>query len=166
MAVGPRRGGTLDAIGTKPGASVEITVFCATKPGAALPVYKSTGSAGADLHALLDTDLVLEPREWSAVPTGVFIEIPPGYEGQIRPRSGLAAKHGVTVLNSPGTIDSDYRGEVKIVLINLGDDPFTIKNGDRIAQIVIAPVARAAFALKPKLSASRRGEGGFGSTGV
>ena len=110
--------------------------------------------------------ITLRPGERVSVPTGLYMEIPAGYEGQVRPRSGLAAKSGITVLNGPGTIDSDYRGEVKVLLINFGSEPFFIHNGDRIAQLVIAPVARATFALKSELSASRRGEGGFGSTGV
>ena len=142
------------------------TVFCKALPGAALPTYESHGSAGADLHAYTDQTLNLMPGEKVAVPTGLCMEIPLGFEGQVRPRSGLAVKHGITVLNSPGTIDSDYRGEVKVLLTNLGNEPFSIRNGDRIAQLVIVPVARAAFASKSELSASRRGKGGFGSTGV
>ena len=145
---------------------MEPTVFCKALPGAALPSYESKGSAGADLHAYAKQTLTLVPGETVAVPTGLCMEIPDGYEGQVRPRSGLAAKHGITVLNSPGTIDSDYRGEVKVLLTNLGNEPFSIRNGDRIAQLVIVPVARAAFASISELSASRRGEGGFGSTGV
>ncbi|MAG14169.1 MAG: dUTP diphosphatase [Spirochaetales bacterium] len=143
-----------------------LTVFCRVQPGAALPTYESEGCAGADLHANTTRSLLVNPGEQVAVPTGLFVEIPAGYEGQVRPRSGLAAKYGITVLNSPGTIDSDYRGEVKVLLINLGKEPHQICDGDRIAQLVIAPVTRATFALKSILSDSRRGEGGFGSTGI
>ena len=130
------------------------------------PEYQSLAAAGADLHAFLDSDLILKPGERAAVPTGICLEIPQGYEGQVRPRSGLALKNGIGLLNSPGTIDSDYRGEVKVILINLGQEPFTIKNGDRIAQIVFSPVIQAEFIPMDKLPGSERGDGGFGSTGV
>lgn len=136
------------------------------RPDAVLPVYSTAGAAGADLSASLDEDLVLEPGERRLVPTGLRMELPPGFEAQVRPRSGLAVRHGLTVLNSPGTIDEDYRGEVRIVLVNLGDAAFTVKNGDRIAQLVVAPVSRARFAEAERLSSSERSEGGFGSTGV
>ncbi|NDW04466.1 dUTP diphosphatase [Jiella pacifica] len=132
---------------------------------AKLPSYASEGAAGADLSAALVAPLTLEPGERALVPTGLAVELPDGFEMQIRPRSGLAARQGVTVLNSPGTIDSDYRGEVKVLLINLGAEPVMISHGDRIAQVVIAPVTRAAFTLAEALSGSVRGEGGFGSTG-
>ena len=129
-----------------------------------IPSYSSAFASGADLKADLDKDVLLHPGERVLVPTGIYLDIPAGYEAQVRPRSGLAANHGITVLNSPGTIDSDYRGEIKIILINLGKETFTIKNGSRIAQIVFSPVIQAEF--KPgDLSISRRGEGGFGSTG-
>ena len=128
------------------------------------PTYATSGSAGADLRACVDRPVVIAPGERSAVPTGVWLEIPPGYEGQVRPRSGLAARHGITVLNAPGTIDSDYRGEVRVIMINLSDEPYTVRPGDRIAQLVIASVQQATF-MPAELTESDRGEGGFGSTG-
>jgi dUTP pyrophosphatase len=129
------------------------------------PGYQSEGSAGADLRAALEAALVLEPGQRAVVPTGLRLQIPAGYEAQVRPRSGLALEHGLTVLNSPGTIDADYRGELKVILVNLGQEPFTVKPGDRIAQIVFAAVVRAEFEPRPQLADSVRGEGGFGSTG-
>lgn len=134
--------------------------------GLPLPAYATAGAAGADLHAAVSEPLELAPGERRAVPTGLVLEIPPGYEAQVRPRSGLALRHGVTVANAPGTVDSDYRGEVKVLLVNLGAEPFTVARGDRIAQLVVAPVTRAEFTESTALSGSRRGSGGFGSTGV
>jgi dUTP pyrophosphatase len=131
-----------------------------------LPAYETEGAAGADLRAAVVDDLRIEPGERHAVATGLVIEIPGGFEGQVRPRSGLAIRHGLTVVNAPGTIDSDYRGELKVLLVNLGDEPVTISRGDRIAQLVIAPVIRASFVESLELSSSPRGAGGFGSTGV
>jgi dUTP pyrophosphatase len=128
------------------------------------PRYATSGAAGADLRARLAGPLTLAPLGRAAVPTGVRLEIPNGYEGQVRPRSGLAARHGVTVLNAPGTIDSDYRGEVKVIMVNLSDTPYDIQPGDRIAQLVVAPVSQAEF-IPAELATSERGEGGFGSTG-
>jgi dUTP pyrophosphatase len=130
------------------------------------PEYSSSHAAGADLRANLSENLRIAPGERVLVPTGVRCAIPPGYEGQVRPRSGLAWKHGVTVANAPGTIDPDYRGEVKVILVNLGDDDFVIRRGDRIAQLVIAPTVTAEFEYEDELSESTRGGGGFGSTGV
>ncbi len=130
-----------------------------------LPAYQTAFAAGMDLHADLDSDLSLLSLERAAVPTGLAIELPPGYEGQVRPRSGLALKHGVTCLNTPGTIDADYRGEVKVILINLSPSPVTLKRGDRIAQLVIASVARATLVEAEVLTGTARGAGGFGSTG-
>jgi dUTP pyrophosphatase len=130
------------------------------------PEYSSSHAAGADLRANLSENLRIAPGERVLVPTGVRCAIPPGYEGQVRPRSGLAWKHGVTVANAPGTIDPDYRGEVKVILVNLGDDDFVIRRGDRIAQLVIAPTVTAEFEYQEELSESTRGGGGFGSTGV
>ncbi len=130
------------------------------------PQYTSAHASGADISALLDDPLTLDPGERVLVPTGIILEIPEGYEAQVRPRSGLAIRHGISVLNSPGTIDADYRGEVKVILINLGHEPFTIQNGDRIAQIVFTPVIRAEFYHNPKLSETERGSGGFGSSGT
>jgi dUTP pyrophosphatase len=131
-----------------------------------LPAPASAGSAGADLRAAVAAELVLAPGERALVPTGLVLEIPPGWEGQVRPRSGLALRHGVTVANAPGTIDSDYRGEVGVVLVNLGAEPFTVRRGDRIAQLVIAAVARVDWEEADDLAGSARGDGGFGSTGV
>lgn len=119
-----------------------------------------------DLRAAVSDDLILQPDARLAIPTGLVLEIPEGFEGQVRPRSGLALKHGITCLNSPGTIDWDYRGEVKVILINLGTEPFTIMRGMRIAQLVIAPVARVEIIEISKLTATERGTGGFGSTGL
>ena len=134
--------------------------------GLPLPDYATAGAAGADLCAAVEDDLVLEPGERAAVPTGLVVEIPMGFEGQVRPRSGLAIRHGLTVVNAPGTIDSDYRGELKVLMVNLGSEPATIAHGERIAQLVIAPVTRAVFVESAELSPSERGGGGFGSTGV
>ena len=132
----------------------------------ALPGYHSPGAAGMDIRAFINGDLIIPPLGRAKIPTGLFLEIEKGYEGQVRPRSGLAALQGVTVLNSPGTIDSDYRGELEVILINLGDKPFTVKNSDRIAQMVISPVIRAAVKEAETLSETERGTGGFGSTGM
>jgi dUTP pyrophosphatase len=134
--------------------------------GLPLPAYATDGAAGADLCAAVESELTLEPGERVAVPTGFVLEIPNGHEGQVRPRSGIAIKSGLTVVNAPGTIDSDYRGELKVLLVNLGSEPFSIGHGDRIAQLLIAPVTRASFIETKALSHSERGEGGFGSTGV
>ena len=131
-----------------------------------LPTYMTPGAAGVDLRAALDAPVQLEVGERRLVPTGIRVAIPPGYEGQVRPRSGLAIKHGVTVLNAPGTIDSDYRGEVQVVVVNLGTEPFTMERGERIAQMVIAPVARAELLPTEMLSPTERGAEGFGHTGA
>lgn len=133
----------------------------------AMPAYETVNSAGMDLRAYLpDGELVIKPMERALVPTGLFMEIPVGYEGQVRPRSGLAIKSGITVLNSPGTIDADYRGEVKVILINLSDTDFVIKSGDRIAQLVIAKHEQPDVVEVQTLSETERGAGGFGHTGV
>ncbi len=129
------------------------------------PAPASAGSAGCDLRAAVEDDLVLPPGGRAAVPTGLVLAIPPGWEGQVRPRSGLALRHGVTLPNAPGTIDSDYRGEVQVLLVNLGDAPFTVRRGDRIAQLVLARVGRAEWEEAEDLGETERGEGGFGSTG-
>jgi len=136
--------------------------------GLALPTYETDGAAGMDVRAAVPEGepVILAPGERAMVPTGLSIAIPEGYEVQMRPRSGLAAKHGVTCLNSPGTVDSDYRGELKVILINHGTEPFTIRRGERIGQMVLAPVTRAVFELVGDLPVTRRGAGGFGSTGV
>ncbi len=135
--------------------------------GLALPAYQTAHAAGLDLLAAVPegSPLVLMPGQRALVPTGLTIALPPGYEAQVRPRSGLAAKHGVTVLNSPGTVDADYRGEIAVILINHGDAPFSIRRGERIAQMVIASVVQAEFVPVASLSATDRGSGGFGSTG-
>jgi dUTP pyrophosphatase len=131
-----------------------------------LPQYETKGSAGMDLRANLETPLTLKPLERSLVPTGLFIELPDGYEAQIRPRSGLAAKRGLTMLNSPGTIDSDYRGEIKCIVVNLSNEPQTIEPGERIAQMVIARYEQIDWLETDSLDDTERGAGGFGSTGV
>jgi dUTP pyrophosphatase len=131
-----------------------------------LPSYESEGAAGLDVRAFLDSDLNIPPMGRVKIPTGLRIEIPPGFEGQIRPRSGLAARYGLTVLNSPGTVDSDFRGEIEIILINLGENNVAVKDGDRIAQLVLAPVCRAELLETETLPSTGRGSGGFGSTGV
>lgn len=134
--------------------------------GLALPSYATEASAGADLRAAIDDELWIAPGERIAVPTGLRLAIPSGFEGQVRPRSGLALRHGVTLANAPGTIDADYRGEVKVVLVNLSNEAYRIGRGDRIAQLVVAPVARAEFARESSLDGTARGAGGFGSTGI
>jgi dUTP pyrophosphatase len=134
--------------------------------GLNLPKYATEYSAGMDLEAAIDEPLTLNPGERALVPTGLSIALPEGYEAQIRPRSGLAAKHGVTVLNSPGTIDADYRGEIKVILANLGTEPFTIERGMRIAQMVIAAYSRVNWNTVTTLDETARGTGGFGSTGT
>ena len=131
-----------------------------------LPAYETKGSAGMDLRAAIDEPIRLTPMERALVPNGIKIALPEGFEAQVRPRSGLAVKHGVTVLNTPGTVDSDYRGELKTTIINLGSEPFLINRGDRIAQLVIAPVMQAKMIEVASLDETERGEGGFGSTGV
>jgi dUTP pyrophosphatase len=133
--------------------------------GGGLPAYATPASAGVDLAAAIAGEMTLLPGERTAVPTGLAMALPEGYEAQIRPRSGLALKHGITVLNSPGTIDADYRGEIQVVLANLGGAPVTLTRGQRIAQLVVAPVTRVAFEEVEQLPASARGAAGFGSTG-
>ena len=135
--------------------------------GLPLPAAQSIGAAGLDLMAALaeNTKIVIEPGARELVPTGLILELPPGYEGQVRPRSGLALRHGVTVLNSPGTIDADYRGEVGVILVNLGTEPFEVVRGSRIAQLVVAPVSRAVLVEADAVSATARGQKGFGSSG-
>ncbi|MBR1251744.1 dUTP diphosphatase [Bradyrhizobium sp. AUGA SZCCT0169] len=135
--------------------------------GLALPAYQSADAAGLDLLAAVpaETPLILTPGKYAMVPTGLAIALPRGFEAQVRPRSGLAAKHGVTVLNTPGTVDADYRGEINVILINHGEAPFPIRRGDRIAQMVIAPVTQAQLVKVEMLSTTDRGAGGFGSTG-
>lgn len=140
-----------------------------TKVGAVdvpLPAYQTAGAAGLDLYAAIEEPVTIAWGEVVLVPTGWSLAIPPGYEGQVRPRSGLALKHAITVLNAPGTIDSDYRGEVGVLLINHGTDPFTIRRGDRIAQLVVCPVVRAELVVVEALGETGRGSGGYGSTGV
>lgn len=135
--------------------------------GLALPAYQSSHAAGLDLLAAVpeQTPVVLAPGQHAMIPTGLVIALPDGFEAQVRPRSGLAAKHGVTVLNSPGTVDADYRGEINVLLVNLGSAPFTIRRGERIAQMVVAPVTRVELVRATSLSSTERGSGGFGSTG-
>lgn len=151
------------------------TILCTrdaeADPDIPLPRYETAGAAGADVRANFPeasraTGLILAPGARALLPTGLRVEIPPGFEIQVRPRSGLAAKFGITLVNTPGTIDSDYRGPVGILMINLGDAPFTVAHGDRVAQLVVAPVVQAAFSASHKLSGTGRGGGGFGSTGL
>ena len=147
-----------------------VTIRVAPLPhfeGLALPAYETADAAGMDLRAAVPEDqpITLAPGERAMIPTGLTIALPPRHEAQVRPRSGLAAKHGVTCLNTPGTIDADYRGEVKVILINLGQEPFVVRRGERIAQMVIAPVTRAELNVVAALDETGRGAGGFGSTG-
>jgi dUTP pyrophosphatase len=130
-----------------------------------LPAYETIASAGMDLRAALSHSVVLKPLERCLIPTGLFIELPVGYEAQVRPRSGMAFKHGITVLNSPGTIDADYRGEIKVIIVNLSNDTYEIQDGERVAQMIIAQHAKAEWQLVEKLEDTARGEGGFGHTG-
>jgi len=155
---------------TSPEFVMTVTIRVAPLPhfeGLALPAYETADAAGMDLRAAVPEGepMTLKPGERAMVPTGLTIALPPRHEAQVRPRSGLAAKHGVTCLNSPGTIDADYRGEVKVILINHGQEPFVIKRGERIAQMVIAPVTRAELNVVATLDETQRGAGGFGSTG-
>ena len=145
----------------------KCTVKIQLDGSAKLPVYSSSQAAGADLCACLCSGpITIESGKWALIPTGIHIQLPVGYEAQIRPRSGLAAKFGISVLNSPGTVDSDYRGEIKVILINHGQQPFVVNNGDRIAQMVIAEHCSAEFETVLSLEETQRGEGGFGSTGI
>ncbi|MBV8223514.1 MAG: dUTP diphosphatase [Candidatus Eremiobacteraeota bacterium] len=147
---------------------MDITVEISVLPegaGLPLPEYMSADAAGCDVLAAVREDVVLAPGERALVSAGFCMALPAGYEAQVRPRSGLALKHGVTLLNAPGTIDADYRGPVSVILINHGDEPFVIRRGDRIAQLIVAPVQRARFAQRDALAATERGAGGFGSTG-
>jgi len=130
-----------------------------------LPAYESVSAAGMDLPAAVEADLVLAPGARALVPIGLAIALPEGYEAQVRPRSGLALRHGITLPNSPGTIDSDYRGEIKVIVMNLGESAYTVKRGERIAQLVVAPVSRVVWTEVDELASTRRGEGGFGHTG-
>jgi len=136
------------------------------KSSHALPGYETNHSAGMDVRANLDQPVVLKPLERALIPTGLFIELPEGYEAQIRPRSGLAAKKGITVLNSPGTVDADYRGEIKVILVNLSNENFTVENGERIAQMIVASHEHVEWMDAEELLETSRGAGGFGSTGV
>ena len=143
-----------------------MDILVMMREGALLPSYQSKGAAGADVSASLSSPITISPGERALIPTGLFLEIPEGFEVQVRPRSGLAMRHGITVLNAPGTIDSDYRGELSVLLVNLGSEDFTINPGDRIAQLVAAKVERASFLQADSLGDTDRGVGGFGSTGV
>jgi dUTP pyrophosphatase len=145
-----------------------IMVECVREPGCEdipLPAYETAHAAGMDLRAAVSETMVLQPGERAMVPTGLRIALPDGYEAQVRPRSGLAARHGISLVNSPGTIDADYRGEIRVIMINLGQEPFSIARGDRIAQMVVAPVTRCAWTAVDSLRETVRGDGGFGHTG-
>lgn len=143
-----------------------MTINIINKSKHQLPAYETLASAGMDLRANLDASTILKPLQRSLIATGLFIELPTGHEAQIRPRSGLALKHGVTVLNAPGTIDADYRGEIKVLLVNLSSENFEVKDGERIAQIIIAKHERVAWNETEALAETERGSGGFGHTGV
>jgi dUTP pyrophosphatase len=143
-----------------------LEVKIRAESGAPLPEYETRGSAGMDLKAFIDAPVTIAPGKRFLVPTGLYMELPDGYEAQIRARSGLAAKRGVTMANGVGTIDSDYRGEIKVALVNLGDEDFIIENGDRVAQMVVARYERVSWRLSDELAGTERGEGGFGHTGV
>jgi dUTP pyrophosphatase len=152
-----------DSRGPDPVVSVRRLPHGADLP---LPAYATAQSAGLDLMAAVASDVTLAPGARQLIPTGLAIALPPGFEAQVRPRSGLALKHGVTVLNSPGTIDADYRGEVQVLLVNHGAQPFVVRRGDRIAQMVVAPVTRIAWNIVERLDETERGSGGYGSTGI
>jgi len=157
-------GGRIAVAGAEP---IKVRVVrLAHANGLELPSYASSGSAGMDLRAAIEDDLIIAPGERTQIPTGLIIELPRGWEGQVRPRSGLAWRHGVTLLNSPGTIDSDYRGEVKVILVNLGQEEFRIGRGDRVAQLIVAPASQVVMVEASSLASTDRGNGGFGSTGV
>lgn len=143
----------------------DVKVYIVNNSGHEMPQYATVHSAGLDLRANLDVDMVIKPLQRVIVPTGLFIQLPEGYEAQIRPRSGLALKYGITVLNSPGTIDADYRGEIKVILVNLSGEDFVIKNGERICQMVIAQYAKVHLVATDTISETVRGDGGFGHTG-
>lgn len=143
-----------------------VTIKIINKSAHSLPGYETIASAGMDLRANIDTPVTMQPLERAIIKTGLFIELPIGYEAQIRPRSGLAAKKGITVANAPGTIDADYRGEIGIILVNLSNEAYTIENGERIAQMIIAKHERAVWEEVSELSETERGAGGFGSTGI
>lgn len=143
----------------------DVKVYIVNNSGQDMPQYATVHSAGLDLRANLDVDMVIKPLQRVIVPTGLFIQLPEGYEAQIRPRSGLALKYGITVLNSPGTIDADYRGEIKVILVNLSGEDFVIKNGERICQMVIAQYAKVHLVATDTISETVRGDGGFGHTG-
>jgi dUTP pyrophosphatase len=149
---------------TAPG-EIRVQVVRLRRPDRPLPRYQTAQAAGLDLEAAVESDVAIGPGRRALVPTGLAIALPAGYEGQVRPRSGLALKYGVTVLNAPGTIDADYRGEIGVVLINLGDSEFVVRDGDRIAQLVVAPVSRVSLLASDAIESTARGEGGYGSTG-
>ncbi|MGE5538366.1 MAG: dUTP diphosphatase [Gemmatimonas sp.] len=147
--------------------SIEVPVLqLESGKGLPLPSYATAGAAGVDLAAAVGTPVVIPPGGRAVVPTGIAIALPDGFEAQVRPRSGLAARAGITVLNAPGTVDADYRGEIQVILANLGDAPFTVARGERIAQLVVAPVTQVAWRATPELPETARGAGGFGSTGI
>ncbi len=143
----------------------EVDIKIINTSGNSLPEYATSGSSGLDLRASIDAPVTLQPLERAIISTGIFIELPYGFEAQVRPRSGLAMKHGITCLNSPGTVDSDYRGELKVILINLSNESYSVNNGERIAQVVISKVEKANWQPVFQLESSTRGEGGFGHTG-
>ena len=145
---------------------IELKITKADNYDLSLPAYETEGSSGMDIRAWIENDIILGPGDIKLVPTGISISVPPGYEAQIRPRSGLALKHGIGLVNSPGTIDSDYRGEIGIIMVNFGKDPFTIRRGDRIAQMVIAKIYHARILEVNGLDSTTRGDGGFGHSGI
>lgn len=147
-------------------AAIDISIKRLRGESGALPAYMTPHAAGMDLCADIESEMILQPGSRALVPTGIAIALPEGYEAQIRPRSGLALRHGIALVNSPGTVDPDYRGEICVILINHGNEPFTIRSGDRIAQMVFAPFARAKLREVPILQGTERGDGGFGHTGI
>jgi dUTP pyrophosphatase len=155
-------------VNSLPAHDLNIAIPLTLEPGAAVPMYASQDAAGADICACLPEgrEIHIGPGAYDRVPTGIRLAVPPGYEVQVRPRSGLAFRYGITVLNAPGTIDSDYRGEVSVLLINHGSKPFIVKHGDRIAQLVVSACIAARFSPRSRLDSTERGEGGFGSTGI
>ena len=164
---GPVKTASIFSWQTMPNDKVKLKVMrLPSSEGLELPSYQTSGSSGMDLRAAIYDQIIIPPMGRALIPTGLTVSIPPEFEGQVRPRSGLALRYGITVLNTPGTVDSDYRGELAVILVNLSDSPYTVKRGDRIAQLVVAKIAHAQIEVVNKIDTSNRGEGGFGHTGL